>query len=381
MTVDFPPRARHNDRPALRDVSPRHLGLTTTMSEPQPDLPPVMDLRRRARALDRAGRVAVLALPTLGLIRAVPALLAGRGGALPVFEALSVFGGYALAGVLAGVALRAVAGWLDLRAAEGVAALRWEAAVAEGCARLAEAVASRPAAAERVENAPGRKPERIAEVRQAIRGGLWADARALVTGFAEAHPGDADADRLGDELAEARRTAAEEILARVEAARGVNDAERVIELREGLGPLLDPEPLRELDRDLGRWFLLLIGRRLRTGTVRTDVAALAGRVAEAFDDTPEGASLRASLPTLRRAAGLCPRCAQPYRGVEDACPVCLAAQAVPPPPPTPETVAAEPVVAATEFEDEETGEGFAFEKILDSPSYQASQLDGPEGVG
>ncbi|MFO0950400.1 MAG: hypothetical protein U0835_04475 [Isosphaeraceae bacterium] len=56
----------------------------------------------------------------------------------------------------------------------------------------------------------------------------------------------------------------------------------------------------------------MIQKRLRTGTVRPDVAVLAGRVADSLDDTPEGASLRASLPTLRRAAGLCARCAQPY---------------------------------------------------------------------
>jgi len=349
------------------------------MSEPQPDAPPPLDLRRRAEALDRAGRITTYAGPALGLLRAGLALRAGRGGVIPALEALYLFGGLTLVGGLAGVALRAVAAWLDLRAVEGVAAPRWEAAVAEGCARLAEAVASRPAAAERVENAMSRKPEWIAEVRQAIRGGHWGDARSLVTAFAEAHPGDPDAERLVGELAGARRSAADDLLAKVEAARGVNDAERVIELREGLGPLLDAEPLRALDRDLGRWFLLLIGRRLRTGTVRTDVAELAGRVAERFDDTPEGASLRASLPTLRRAAGLCPRCAQPYRGVEDACPVCLASQAVAPPEATPEAVAAEPAVA--EFEPEETADEFTFEKILDSPGYQGSQLDAPEGVG
>ncbi len=92
-----------------------------------------------------------------------------------------------------------------------------------------------------------------------------------------------------------------------------------------LVPLLSPDARRELDRDLIRWFLALLMKRMRTGTVRGDVATLAARVAEVFPDTPEGASLRASLPTLRRSAGLCPRCAKPYTGVEDACPECLAA--------------------------------------------------------
>jgi hypothetical protein len=52
-----------------------------------------------------------------------------------------------------------------------------------------------------------------------------------------------------------------------------------------------------------------------------------------FCHTVEGASLRASLPTLRRSAGLCPRCAQPYTGLANACPQCLAAPG--PPPQTP----------------------------------------------
>ena len=103
----------------------------------------------------------------------------------------------------------------------------------------------------------------------------------------------------------------------------------MIELRESLAPLLPPGTLRTLDRDLGRWFMLLIQKRMRTGTVRADVVALATQVAQALDETPEGASLRASLPTLRRAAGLCPRCGQPFAGLGIACPACLSQQ-VPP---------------------------------------------------
>jgi hypothetical protein len=145
--------------------------------------------------------------------------------------------------------------------------------------------------------------------------------------------------RLGDELSAARESARDEVLSKLAAARSATDPERVIELREGLKPLLDAPALRALDGDLAKWFITLIQRRLRAGTVRADVAALAARVAACLDDTPEGASLRASLPTLRRAAALCPRCAQPYVGTADACPTCLsAAPAVnfAPAPPLPE---------------------------------------------
>jgi hypothetical protein len=73
----------------------------------------------------------------------------------------------------------------------------------------------------------------------------------------------------------------------------------------------------------------LIHIRLRSGKIQPDVAILAGRVAEIFSHTVEGASLRASLPTLRRSAGQCPRCAQPYTGIADACPACLASTVQP----------------------------------------------------
>ena len=75
--------------------------------------------------------------------------------------------------------------------------------------------------------------------------------------------------------------------------------------------------------------MALIQKRLRAGTIRIDVVELAAKVAERFDHTSEGASLRAALPTLRRSAGLCARCGKPYTGIADACPVCLTTQSFP----------------------------------------------------
>ncbi len=86
---------------------------------------------------------------------------------------------------------------------------------------------------------------------------------------------------------------------------------------------LDQDARAALDPELAKWFLGLIHRRLRTGKIQADVVQLAARFAESFAATVEGASVRASLPTLRRSVGLCPRCAQPYTGVADACPNCL----------------------------------------------------------
>ena len=168
------------------------------------------------------------------------------------------------------------------------------------------------------------KPQRLAEIRLALRNAHWQDAENLVRMFEEGHPDDPETVRIIQELGEAQSRATQEILAKIKVAREINDPDRVIELRESLTPILKGDPLRDIDRDLARWFMLVIQKRLRSGTVGVDVAALAARIAGVLDETAEGASLRASLPTLRRAASLCPRCAQPYTGIADACPSCVA---------------------------------------------------------
>jgi len=121
---------------------------------------------------------------------------------------------------------------------------------------------------------------------------------------------------------------ADDLRDRIEAARKANDPEGAMASRDELARVLRGEPLKEIDRSLARWLMGLIQRRLRGGTIRPDVVELATKVADRFGATTEGASLGASLPTLRRSAGLCPRCAEPYTGVADACPKCLAAAAL-----------------------------------------------------
>ncbi|WP_337177474.1 hypothetical protein [Paludisphaera sp.] len=118
---------------------------------------------------------------------------------------------------------------------------------------------------------------------------------------------------------------------RLQAAREANDAARVLELREEAPEGLDEPTLGELDAELGRWMLTFVHRRLRSGPLQMDVVALVERASETFGHTKEGASLRAALPTLRRGAGLCPRCARPYVGVWEACPECMGRPEPPPP--------------------------------------------------
>jgi hypothetical protein len=163
----------------------------------------------------------------------------------------------------------------------------------------------------------------MAEVVRATSAADWDDATARLNEFETDFPDDPDLPALKEELANARETRARDRLAELEAARAVSDTDRVLEIYQDLAPALGDERRSSLEQDLAKWFLSLIHRRLRTGRVQPDVVQLAARFAEDFATTVEGASVRASLPTLRRSVGLCPRCAQPYIGLADACPACL----------------------------------------------------------
>ncbi len=171
----------------------------------------------------------------------------------------------------------------------------------------------------------------LAEFRKAVDEGRWVHADSIVRELARTHPDDPEVSALGVELERLRQFAIGDLRERIEAARLANDPGGAIDSRDELAQLLRGEAIHEVNRPLIKWLMGLVQRRLRTGTVGADVVGLAGRIAESFGGTAEGASLRASLPTLRRSAGLCPRCAEPYRGVGDACPKCLAASSAPTP--------------------------------------------------
>ena len=172
----------------------------------------------------------------------------------------------------------------------------------------------------------------VPDFRRAVDEARWDEAEAIARELALENPGDPGVSALPAELDRLRQFAVDDLRQRIEASRQANDPEGVIASRDELAKLLRGDAIREVDHSQVKWLMGLIQRRLRTGTIRADVVALAARVAESFGGTTEGASLRASLPTLRRSAGLCPRCAEPYTGVGDACPKCLAASPAPAPP-------------------------------------------------
>jgi hypothetical protein len=237
--------------------------------------------------------------------------------------ALITLGSFALAGWVLSRLLKAVAELAEVfidqaesarRAAELV---EWNVVPALG--RIAVALERAAAAAPRDDG----RALALAGAQQAIEDEKFDLAERLVAAFVRDYPAAPEGGPLADELAAAREEAITDLRVRLDAARSANDPEQAIEYRDQLTQHLRGDALRALDRDLVKWLMSLIQKRMRHGTVRSDVASLAARVADSFGDTPEGASLRASLPTLRRSAGLCPRCATPYNGLGEACPKCL----------------------------------------------------------
>jgi hypothetical protein len=274
-------------------------------STPQADdIGPVLAL------VDRVSRLLTWGLPLLGLIHAARRMLGGfdRPG-LAMLDAVYLAGAYALAGVSLGTLAQALGKWLE-RAPLPRIAVQDQIPAAVSAALPSTALDLL-------------KERLMADIRQAVRGEKWEEARALLDAFATDHIDDSHVAVLHQELQAARDAARNDHMAQLDAAQKVNDPDRVLELHRLLVPLLEAETRSSLEAELSRWFLRLMHNRLSTGKIQTDVALLAGRVAETFSHTVEGASLRASLPLLRRSAGLCPRCAQPYTGVADACPACM----------------------------------------------------------
>jgi hypothetical protein len=265
--------------------------------------------------------------------------------------ALITIGGFGLAGWLAGRLLRALAELIDVfvdgAEAAGRTAELIELQLVPAIGRLAAALEKPVAGSSR---APQPDPteearqETLAVFRRAIGSGRWSQAERLAQAFARDFPGAPEAATLYDELARGRQQALHTLRGQLDAARLGNDPDRVIDVRDALTEHLHGEPLKDLDREVVRWLVGQVQARLKAGAAGPDVAALAGRVADSFGDTPEGASLRAALPNLRRSAGLCPRCGRPFTGRAEACPRCLAGGLSPSTTTTPEPTHPEPRV-------------------------------------
>ncbi len=302
----------------------------------------------RLSRLDQVARLIGWGLPLLSLVAAVRIMLeagdpsstvpGGRPGA--ALGAVWVLGISLLTAAAVSSSLRLIAQWFALAQRrleeESLPSLRL---LAERIGQLNERLAQLPGSSAATSPTEPASPtdwsieQALADARWALRSGNWDDAAALLREYSSSAPDDPKLALLNEEIETAREGARSKQLAELDAARQVNDPERVLELHQALIPLLDSEARISLEADLAPWFLRLIHNRLRAGRIQTDVAVLAGRIAEVFGHTMEGASLRAALPTLRRSAGLCARCGQPYAGLASACPACLAQALSPPRPP------------------------------------------------
>lgn len=257
------------------------------------------------------GLGAITALAAGSLVAGAPTVVSG------LLVAVSLLVGCGLAGWIVTLCIRA-----------GAHAWSVELQVVSALQRVAEALEGAGAVA--TTRAPG-AGDALAEIRKAIAEARWDQAGVLIHAFHQAQPDSPDGEQVDREFESARAEEVRSLRAKLTAAREVSDADRVLDLRGELRELLDGDDLLALDQDLSRWLMALIQKRLWAGAIQVDVVELATRVAERFDHTSEGASLRAALPTLRRSAGLCARCGQPYNGIADACPDCLAHHHLPPP--------------------------------------------------
>lgn len=239
---------------------------------------------------------------------------------------LSYLGGFGLAAWIVGRLISTGADLIDVFIDQAEAAARTTELIEQHglptLARIALALEKLENQTKTVEPVEDELTRRIEVARQAIKASRWAQAEKLIQAIIREKPGP-DAAKLLSELEDARNLAVDGLMGRLEAAKNRSDALLVVELRDALTEHLRGERLTDLDKQLIGWLIREIKQKIVAGPIKPEVASLASRVADSFADTPEGASLKTSLPNIRRRAGLCPRCARPFRGPADACPRCL----------------------------------------------------------
>ena len=197
--------------------------------------------------------------------------------------------------------------------------------IAPALERIAAALENAPALEALVDQGPSSSPryEALASVELALAEAKWEQAAALVEAFGRDHPGDPRLEDLHESLRRGREGLVALARSRLDAARRAEDADAALAARDELAVHTGEDDLAQLDQELLHWLMGLIQKRMRAGKVGLDVATWAGEVVDRYGTTREAASLEASLPILRRCAGLCPRCGQPYTGLDVACPQCL----------------------------------------------------------
>jgi hypothetical protein len=275
-------------------------------------------------------------------------------------EALVYLVGIPLAGEVVRRSLRAAGDWIDLAmdaevSAEKTADLVERQVVptlhraCQSLERIEQALLKRqarpaplaePARRDSLAPSPGSKAMFDAAQR-AVASGTWADARRQVDAFMDRFPDDPRAATLHQSLDLRRQRDVPRTRELLKQAQQASNAEQVLDLRDRLCEYLEGQDQTDLDRQVGRWAVLFLREALAGGRA-ADVIDIAERVAETFgDSSSEGAHLRTALPMLRRGAGRCPECGQPYDVTLVRCAACTTkreqrrASAAPAAPPEP----------------------------------------------
>jgi hypothetical protein len=164
----------------------------------------------------------------------------------------------------------------------------------------------------------------IESVREAMKQERWEHAKRLARAAAEQFPDSIDATELTAQVETTFTRRVQSLREMLQQAEQAGDCDSLLNLRDRLSAYLDGTELYQVDRRVAHRISQILREALAAGRAK-EVVQLAERLVDAVgDSTQEGAQVRASLPTLRRSAGLCPECGQPSDPSRARCPACEA---------------------------------------------------------
>lgn len=159
--------------------------------------------------------------------------------------------------------------------------------------------------------------------RKALSDRNWMQAKLIRARMAEHHPLEAEIAFFDAIYREAHAKFLDDTLGRLAMAKDAGDVPSTLAIRDELKTVVDAADFAAVDSQLIEWLMREIQRKLRKSSINGDLVDQIASIVDRFGATPQGASLQAALPTLRRSVGLCGRCGLPYRGLDAACPRCL----------------------------------------------------------
>lgn len=189
--------------------------------------------------------------------------------------------------------------------------------VESALARLTEITAAGMArlAAESAAVSTARSRERtdaFDNAQRVVAAGPWLEAHQRVQDIQERFPDDPRAPALAAALDARRKRDAAELRALLDESQTGKNPDLVLDLRDRLSKLLDETVAADLDRQVARWCTVHLRESLADGRA-SDTIETVERVVRTFGDTINDViQLRAALPMLRRGAGRCPDCGEPY---------------------------------------------------------------------